>query len=73
MLRKRKKYGEHDEEFHAKGYFDLARYNDEVAHGIMHTEHYKARMAAIQHRFDQEQRQCAKERGMITIEASPKS
>lgn len=30
----------------------LARYNSEVAHGIVHTEEWKARMVVLQERFD---------------------
>lgn len=34
----------------------LAKYNGEVARGIVHTEEWRAEMAADQREFDQEQR-----------------
>jgi hypothetical protein len=43
-------------EFHNKGYGQLAAYNAEVARGIVHTDEWKAKMAELQRRFDEEHR-----------------
>lgn len=38
-------------------YSELATYNAEVGHGLVHTPERRARMAAIQERYDQQTRE----------------
>lgn len=47
MFWKRRRYWADQEWVHI-----LARYNTEAAHGIVHTEEWKAQMIVLQERFD---------------------
>lgn len=70
MLRRKRidypyEFGMTEDEFHR-----LARFNDEVAHGIAHTPEYDTRMRSLEIRYLERIKQRAKDRGDIVPDHS---